>query len=97
MVRPSRWTLFAVRGALRRLMFPLSRVSPPSPREPAAGEVARWRKVMDLAAIKEKLAGYRRPVYFPQAPICDFEPDRSKFAGVPWIDAANPWPARPRT
>ena len=48
---------------------------------------------MDLAAIKEKLAGYRRPVYFPQAPICDFEPDRSKFAGVPWIDAANPWPA----
>jgi hypothetical protein len=48
---------------------------------------------MDLRAIEEKLAPYRRTAYAPNVIPGDLEPDQSKFAGVAWINEGDAWPA----
>src|SRR5262249_51261787 len=46
---------------------------------------------MDLRAIEQKLAAFRRTAYVPKVLDRDVGPDQSKFAGVAWINAGAPW------
>ena len=48
---------------------------------------------MDLGAIKQKLKNHRRTAYTPIVVDGDLGPERSKFAGIAWINAGEPWPA----
>lgn len=48
---------------------------------------------MNLGPIKQKLTAHCRTAYCPTVADGDLGPDQSKFAGVPWINAGDVWPA----